>query len=210
MAVSNPLESTQDSSFIVGAVGHRGLPPERWVIREAIDRVFAELAGLPENVDRGMELVVSVAEGADRLFIEAATTLGIPYTCVLPCSPNCFEIDFAEPGSVEEFRMMLAGAQVVIQPECDPPDRLEGYVWASNAIVNRSDVLVAVWDGEPANGPAGTGDSIRMAWEREISVIWIPDDAPHEPVALAPSSMRSDGRSVDKPHDSFDMMGLWE
>ncbi len=33
----------------------------------------------------------------------------------------------------------------------------------------------------------------RMAWEREISVIWIPDDAPHEPVALAPSSMRSDG-----------------
>ncbi len=113
MAVSNPLESTQDSSFIVGAVGHRGLPPERWVIREAIDRVFAELAGLPENVDRRMELVVSVAEGADRLFIEAATALGIPYTCVLPCSPNCFEIDFtasARPCSL--FVLALVGSSM--------------------------------------------------------------------------------------------------
>lgn len=180
------------SDFTVGAVGHRFLPAERSSLLDAITRTFQELAGQWALDPARMKLLVSVAEGADRLFIEAAAALGVPYTCVLPCSPACFEEDFDSPASIERFRELLAGAVAIVQPEAAHVDRVGGYLWASHYIVDRADVLIAVWDGAPANGPAGTGDSVTNAGSRRIPVIWIPTDAPHEPVELVAASSRVD------------------
>lgn len=180
------------ADFTVGAVGHRFLPAERSSLLSAITRTLQELADRrPCDLTR-MELLVSVAEGADRLFIEAAAALGIAYTCVLPCSSACFEEDFDSSASIEHFHGLLAGAEAIVQPDSEHVDRVGGYLWASHYIVDRADVLVAVWDGAPANGPAGTADSVTNAGARRIPIIWIPTDAPHEPVELIAASSRSD------------------
>jgi hypothetical protein len=180
------------SNFTVGAVGHRFLPAERSSLLDAITRTFQELAGQWPLDPARMKLLVSVAEGADRLFIEAAAELGVPYICVLPCSPACFEEDFDSPASIERFRELLAGAEAIVQPDAEYANRVGGYLWASHYIIDRADALVAVWDGAPANGPAGTGDSVTNAGARCIPVIWIPTDAPHEPVELIAAAARPD------------------
>jgi hypothetical protein len=40
--------------------------------------------------------------------------------------------------------------------------------------VDRSDVLLAVWDGQPARGPGGTGDVVAYARARgtPVEVVW--------------------------------------
>ena len=179
-----PSECSPHQGWSIGAVGHRYLPVERLDLLRAISRALSDLAGGCAGEPGGVELLVSVAEGADRLFIEAAASLGIPYTCVLPCSPSCFERDFVSPHSVMEFRRLLGGARRIVQPEDEPAERVTGYLWVNHYILDRADALIAVWDGYPANGPGGTGESIEDAAERRIPVIWIPTEAPHEPVVL--------------------------
>lgn len=170
----------------VGAVGHRLLPSEQSILRGTVTEILNDLFEQQAFDPGKIRLLVSVAEGADRLFIEAAASLGIPYTCVLPCSAHCFEEDFESVASIEQFRDQLAGAMDIIQPDTEHLDRIGGYRWASDYIVEHADVLLAVWNGEPANGPAGTGDSVADAEMRSVPVIWIPSEAPHEPIELTP------------------------
>jgi hypothetical protein len=171
-------------TFVVGGAGNRFLPADTRAIERSIDSALLAIA-----TDAGIErerllLLVSVAEGADRLLIKAASRLGIRYECVLPCSPLCFSEDFSSLESVEEFEALLAGADAVTSPEPEPAEKLQGYLWASRYILGRADLLLAVWDGSPGNGPAGTADTIDLATGRELPVIWIPTDPPIEPVRL--------------------------
>lgn len=145
MPTETSPESAPGRRWVIGAVGHRYLPRERLPLLGAISRSLSELIGELDSEPADVMLLVSVAEGADRLFIEAAASLGMPYTCVLPCSPECFEADFDNHASVSEFRRFLAGAQDVLQPETDPVDRIAGYLWASHAIIDRASALIAVW-----------------------------------------------------------------
>jgi hypothetical protein len=184
MLVDSSQISSQRRGLVIGAVGHRYLPGERLALFSAISRVLDDLVEQSTSTPAEMEMLVSVAEGADRLFIEAAASMKIPYSCVLPCSPPCFESDFDGPHSISEFRRLLSSARSIVRPEIEPEERVAGYLWANQFILDRSDVLVAVWDGKPANGPAGTADSVEDAGERCVPVIWIPTEAPHEPVAL--------------------------
>jgi hypothetical protein len=183
-----PIDASQNSTlrrgFVIGAVGHRYLPGERLALFKSISQVLDDLIEQKAGSSVEVDMLVSVAEGADRLFIEAAISRRIPYSCVLPCSPRCFESDFDEPQSIAEYHQLLSGARSIVQPEIDPVERVGGYLWANHYILDRADVLVAVWDGKPANGPAGTGDSVEDAEERCVPVIWIPTEAPHEPIAL--------------------------
>jgi hypothetical protein len=45
---------------------------------------------------------------------------------------------------------------------------------AGKVVVDRSSVLVAVWDGQPSRGLGGTADVVRYARERgvPVEVIW--------------------------------------
>ena len=44
----------------------------------------------------------------------------------------------------------------------------------ANVVADRCDLLIAVWDGQPAQGLGGTGDVVRYAREigREVLVVW--------------------------------------
>lgn len=172
--------------FVVGGVGHRVLD-SRLVELEA--EIRNELQSIIDDhgacADR-IRLIVSVAEGADRILIEAAIDLGIPYVCVLPCSPVCFAEDFPTVESVETFQRQLALAIDIVGPAEDPADRLDGYLWVSQYLLDHADVLIAIWDGEDGNGKAGTADTVETAIRRNIPVIWISADAPHEAVPYEP------------------------
>ena len=40
-------------------------------------------------------------------------------------------------------------------------------------VLEHSDVLIAIWDGKPAQGPAGTGQIVAEARQRTIPLAWV-------------------------------------
>src|SRR5438046_392163 len=87
---------------------------------------------------------------------------------ILPLPPDEYEADFSDGDSVAEFRRLLEAASVVVTPaptgdDGDGNDGNDGnggrpaaYERAGRAIVDGSDLLVALWDGGSSRGRGGT------------------------------------------------------
>jgi hypothetical protein len=166
--------------LVIGGVGHRSLSGDSAALERAIEEAFATFEREYDRTPGETRLLISVAEGADRLIIQAAHRAGIAYQCVLPCSTECFAQDFEREESVQEYHRLLADANRVIHPDVDPIEKLDGYQWATEYIVDHADVILAVWDGGPSHGPGGTANAVELASERGIPVHWIPSAPPHE------------------------------
>lgn len=178
-----PYLSSSGTVLTIGATGHRDLRGREDAIRRQI--TFALRALVETHGTAGLVVVCSVAEGADRLVLKAAEGLGIPFDCVLPCSPDCFRQDFDGQESHKEFDRLLRDVRSVEMPDASV-DKEAGYLWANGRVLQRADVLLAVWDGKQGNGPAGTAETVKRARLLGIPVIQIEADAPHEICLLEP------------------------
>lgn len=149
----------------VGVTGHRTFA-EVAAVSALVDDVLAGLGA------RG-RVVTSLAEGADRLVARRAARLeGWAHEVVLPLDPTDYEDDFADEASVAEFRLLLASAAEV---EELPPaaTREDAYLAAGIAVLDRSDALLAVWDGEGARGRGGTAEIVAEARARALPLTWV-------------------------------------
>jgi hypothetical protein len=118
-------------------------------------------------------ILSSLAEGADRIL--AIKFLLLPHASLwvpLPLPEDKYVEDFNTLESKQEFLRLLGKAERVIRM---PPTkkRGEGYRLAGNYLLANSDYLVAIWDGKPARGSAGTGGIVALARERSLPLIWI-------------------------------------
>jgi hypothetical protein len=148
---------------VIGITGHRVLPPhtERLVaaaLREAVGR-YDDLVG-----------VSALAEGADSLFAQAVLDAGGSLVVVVPArSYRAALPDAHRP----VFDALLArAARVIALDHEDPTD--DAYMDGGLRVLDESDVLVAVWDGQPARGLGGTAQVVDAAAERDVpvTVIW--------------------------------------
>jgi hypothetical protein len=153
----------------VGVSGHRRLPDDvrvRAAVDGALDAVAAA-AGGPASV------VSSLAEGADRLVVERALArAGWRLEVVLPLDGADYERDFTGGGSVAAFRALLDVAETVEQVP-PQPTREDAYWAAGLAVLERSDALVAVWDGRPARGKGGTAEVVARARADGRPLAWV-------------------------------------
>ncbi len=164
----------------VGVTGHRALAAQDALAR-AVDAVLDDvLAGVGggEDPDRcpTLEVVSSLAEGADRLVVDRVLVhTGSRLVVVLPLDPDDYETDFADPASVGAFRAMLERAAEVEITGPDPGgSRESAYERAGQAVVERCDVLLGLWDGTSSRGRGGTADIIDHARERGRAVVIVP------------------------------------
>jgi len=144
----------------VGVTGHRDLArPDD--VAAAVDAVLDELAG---EDGRPLVAVSALAEGADR--IVAHRVLARPggrLIALLPLAPVDYVADFADVASVQEFTDLLAAAdeyEVINGSPSDDWTREAAYERAGHAMLDRSDVLLALWDGEPGRGRGGTAEMV--------------------------------------------------
>lgn len=193
-------------AFRVGVVGHRPdrLPTDeqtlaslRTCIHEALEAVstaVAEFARGPGQrhyqpaTDPVLRAVSSLAEGADRMFAEEALHLGFSLDCVLPFHREEFERDFSGPDAFEDrslarFDAILAQAQdagrlTLFELDGRREQARGAYRNAATVVVNQSDLLLAIWDGEPVSGPGGTYDSMMQALASRIPTLWIDSGIP--------------------------------
>jgi hypothetical protein len=154
---------TQAKPLIIGVTGHRFLAEEsklRSAVREALRRLMVAFPG------RALQVLSPLAEGADRLVArEVLRAPGATLIAVLPLPVEDYRQDFATPASRAAFtRLLKRGAQVLVLPA--PATRNEAYEQVGRYVADHCDALIALWDGQGAQGQGGTAEVVGRARER--------------------------------------------
>lgn len=152
----------------IGFTGHQNLPPEyvpeiQHGLREELKRDATGLTGLS-----------SLADGADQLFASTVLAIGGALEVIIPSTE--YETTFSETSLVGYKRLLGKAARVCQLPFTRPSE--EAFFAAGKYIVDHSDRIIAVWDGEKAAGLGGTGDVVQYARDCGLNVVVIwPKDA---------------------------------
>lgn len=182
----------------VGVTGHRegpdlGSEALREAIRKALDQIrsialeaFQERRKLFAKDQNApfLRLVSSLAQGADRLVAQEATAKEYKLHALLPFPRDIYAKD-PNLGSVDEFNDLLDDKKKTERVfELDnsfatEAERKAAYEAAGRLVLRQSDVLIAIWDGEPARGTGGTGQIVEEAQVAEIPVLRIDSNLPH-------------------------------
>ncbi|MEO8460337.1 MAG: hypothetical protein ABI451_07400 [Dokdonella sp.] len=212
----------------VGLTGHR---PNR--LKVAAEHVATQIDAVLEKLDQAASKVATtqpkhyrdapalrrytcgLAQGSDEIGADVALERGWQLQSVLAFDPQRFvEIategcDDAEAARYREhfdrLRKHSASVLEIRGPENGGLHR-DAYELVGEITLEQSDVLIGVWDGEPARGLGGAAHLIRLARERRLPVVWIhasqPDVAPR--VFLPGTDESSNLASIgDWLHDSL-------
>jgi hypothetical protein len=111
--------------------------------------------------------------GADQLFARVVLALGGTLHVVQPTTGMQYRASF-EDASARRGYDELYGQASHIEALEHTESTEQAHMDAGKVVVDRSSVLVAVWDGQPSRGLGGTADVVRYARERgvPVEVIW--------------------------------------
>jgi hypothetical protein len=152
---------------MVGMTGHAGLPPPTAELVTAA--VHATLRAYVPNLVG----VTMLGPGADQLFARVVLELGGTLHVVQPTTGmqyrDSFEDQAAQAG-YDELYGQASHVQVLEYTESTEHAHME----AGKVVLDRSSVLVAVWDSQPSRGLGGTADVVAYARQRGVpfTVIW--------------------------------------
>jgi len=147
----------------IGITGHQHLArAEGWVwVRGQIDSVLSQTS-------KPLVGVTSLAIGADQLFAERVLYHGGSLHVVVPFAG--YEDTFHNVSDREAYFRLLSTA---LDKEILPgrASAQESYMNAGKMVVELSDLVLAVWDDQPAAGLGGTGDIVAFALKKGKTVI---------------------------------------
>lgn len=150
--------------FSVGITGHR---PNRLMAPQSVtvslNTVLALIKAQAAACDLIPVLISALAEGADRLAAKAALAAGVRLDVILPFASGEYEMDFESAESKAEYRGLLEKAFAIVSLSGNPKQRDTAYQAAGLKILERSNLLIAVWDGGPPAGIGGTPEMIAAA-----------------------------------------------
>ena len=147
----------------IGVTGHQGLTNKTEAL--VADAIAREL-----QTATAVTGVTSLAEGADQIFAEQVLRSKGRLEVVIPTLD--YITTFAPRGRMTYEKLLNAATNVV---RLEPATSDEAAYWAAGQwIVDHCDRLLAVWNGQKAEGLGGTGDVVRYAQEKgvEVIVVW--------------------------------------
>ena len=148
----------------VGVTGHQDVPAQA----ESFARVHINDA--LDAIDEPIKGVSSLAAGADQMFASIVIERGYPLHAVLPCH-NYFS-SFSKPNDLLLFNNLLSQATEKEILQYKVPSE-EAFLNAGRRLVDISDIILAVWDGQSAKGKGGTADVVKYAIDHGKQVIRI-------------------------------------
>lgn len=154
----------------IGVTGHRILAEPDKIetgVEEALRRIEEVFTGEPLTV------VSALAEGADSIvarhvLAQPGSRLVVP----LPLPKSDYITDFKTEESRAEFLSLLERADQVKQLD-HAATRDHAYEAAGDYVLNNSDVLITIWNGEESQGRGGTGDIVARARRRGLPIAWV-------------------------------------
>ncbi|WP_147916761.1 DUF1273 domain-containing protein [Ruania zhangjianzhongii] len=170
MSARSARVGTRRDPVRIAVTGHRSFDAAATAyitarVGEVLDEAVA--GGRPARV------VTSLAEGADQLVAAAAVQRGIPVEVIIPSAGYAESLPAARDR--RQYAELLARADSVRtldHPEPSPA----AYRDAGMAMLANADLLIAVWDSEPARGVGGSAEIVARARELslDLQVIWPP------------------------------------
>lgn len=149
--------------------------------------LFTVLPARPNGKPGGLRLISGLAEGADQWVAAEAAALGYEIHAVLPFSREEYENDFKTSPALAEHRRLREAATAVLELDGCRAREGDSYLAAGRVLLNQSDLLFALWDGEDAQGIGGTGQVVREALQRGIPTLWVNWKAPKDWKLLQPA-----------------------
>ncbi|MGV9314763.1 hypothetical protein ACWDR0_21640 [Streptomyces sp. NPDC003691] len=149
----------------LGITGHRGLGRDT----EAKVRV-ALRQKLGGAGSRELLLVSCIADGPDAWAAECALELSGRIEVVVPAAS--YRDGLPETHHATYDKLISAASEVHSTGMTDSTE--QAHMAGSRILVDRIDVLLAVWDGLPARGYGGTADVVEYARSKgvPVEVLW--------------------------------------
>ncbi len=170
--------------FVIGVSGHRlhkvDVDNEKLIIQ-----IVDVLEGLRDRYPEHHFLILSpLAEGADRLVAKLAMeVLNASLEVPLPLPYDLYVSDFESNDSVEEFKVMVGQAEyyyempmrfgnvrelAYVDDTHGNESRNKQYALAGAYVIQRCNLLLAIYDGAHEAGAGGTGQIVR--WYNESGI----------------------------------------
>lgn len=149
----------------LGVSGHRGLPSQT---QKLVDAALRE--ALVPYVGSELVGVSCLAGGPDQLFARAVLDLGGVLEVVVPAERYRDGLEREEQDGYDE--LIATAGRIERLPFVESTS--EAHLAAGQTIVDRCDLLFAVWDGQPSRGLGGTADIVAYARDRgvPVTVVW--------------------------------------
>jgi hypothetical protein len=155
------------STVAIGFTGHRNLPDES----KSRACILKFLQDFKAKSDKTIYGVCSTAAGGDLLFAESCIQIGLPVRVLLPMAKEHFREDFDEPTWNRAELVMQRAISVEVVGGGDSKE--ERYYECGAETVQQSQILLALWDGNPSQGLGGTEEIVTFAKEQGRPVVWI-------------------------------------
>lgn len=149
-------------------------------IRAELAKIHVEKSEYFSEAPPRLVLISPLAAGADSIAAQAALEAGAELEACLPFGPDRYREDFnAEQRPI--FEDLLGKAQRVMSLPGEEMSGNEAYRAVGTLTLAQCDLLLAVWDGEPAAGVGGTSEVIEEAVADHTPVIIVDADAETAP-----------------------------
>jgi hypothetical protein len=151
----------------IGFTGHRKVSDEtksRHAIRDFLSQQKQSQPGTLYGVS-------SAASGGDQLFAESCLELSIPLRVLLPRPAEQFRADFDDASWQRTARIMENAISVEVTGRHETKN--EQYYDCGIQTVAESQLLVALWDGQPSRGKGGTQEMVSFARKTGHPIAWI-------------------------------------
>ena len=169
----------------IGVTGHRILADIEKIdaaIEIALRRIEDRFPG------ETLTAISGLAEGADRIVVNHVLARpGAGLVVALPMRKADYMMDFKSEDSRTEFSELIGRASEIVELPTSA-SREQAYEAAGDYVLDNSDVLITIWDGQKAQGRGGTADIVARAREQRLPIAWIHagnrKPGTHEPVSL--------------------------
>lgn len=126
----------------------------------------------------GLRFTTALAAGADSFAADAAIDSGFDLDFVLPFPQETYirSQSFSPPELETFLRLWEHAADGTTRMELDVTnntDDASAYVAVAHRILERTNILLAVWNGQKGDGPGGTAEVMALAMARGHLVIWL-------------------------------------
>lgn len=146
----------------IGVTGHQHLDdPSGW------DWAGPEILRRLKGYESPLVGVTSLAVGADQLFARMILDCGGSFEVVIPF--DNYDGTFPSTERAEYERLLSLANHVEVMKEQGSQEEM--FLQAGKRVVDKTSLLFAVWDGEPAGGVGGTADIVEYAQTVGMEVI---------------------------------------
>jgi hypothetical protein len=154
----------------IGITGHLSLNnPD--IIGASIYQILKSIAN--KYLNKQLIFYSPASPGADLLSAKIAVELSIPLFIILPFNQD----EYLQTFSVEDKKLFLQlfnKAEGVIKLSEAKQNNV--YEMLGEYLVKNMDVLIAIWNGQEARGPGGTGDVVQGFRQSRKPLAWIRAD----------------------------------